>query len=248
MDENLSLCIDHINQLKPKPDLVLVTGDITYSGKINEFENAKKLLNKLNAPYFVIPGNHDDRLNLLSAFGKRSCPATFSANNQLFINYVIDDFELRLIAVDSNEKDKPGGEICQTRAAWLDKQLSKNIEKPTILFMHHPPLKLSIIESNIDGFKGADRLAKVVEKYSNIERILCGHIHLPTFARWHGTIVSTAPSVGMQLLLDLTMKQPSQFLLEAPAYQLHHWTPENNLVSHTITVSSDQQTYLFEEQ
>jgi len=247
MAENLSLCVEHINQLNPKPDLVLVTGDLTCSGKISELEHARSLLDQIYAPYFVIPGNHDDRLNLMSVFEKSTCPVISSTENQHFINYVIDDFEIRLITVDSNKTGKPGGEICQTRATWLDKQLSKNTDKPTIVFMHHPPLNLSIVESNVDGFIGADRLGKIIEKYTNIERILCGHIHLPTFACWHGTIVSTAPSIGMKLLLDLTMQQPSQFLLEAPSYQLHHWTPEKNLVSHTVTVSSNEQTYLFEK-
>ena len=36
--ENLARCVDHINQFDPQPDLVLVTGDITYTGLAEEAE------------------------------------------------------------------------------------------------------------------------------------------------------------------------------------------------------------------
>ena len=247
MGDNLVRCIVHINQLNPKPDLILVTGDITYSDHIDEYKMARNLLNKLDAPYFVLPGNHDSREKLLSVFKQEACPVDHFTNKQPFINYVLEDYAIRFIALDSTAPGEPGGEICVARAHWLNEALAKQPDKPTIIFTHHPPVKLSILETDVDGFRGMDKFANVVKRYGHIERILCGHVHLPTFTRWHGTIVSTAPSIGMQLLLDLSMKLPSQFLLEDPAYQLHHWTPENQLISHTINVRPHKKTYLFEE-
>jgi len=248
MVQNLAQCIEHINQFNPALDLILVTGDIVSSGSKEEYEQSVSLLNKLNAPYFVIPGNHDNKINFLSAFVGTACFSIQNLNNpeNEFINYVIDDYDIRLIAVDSTVTDGPGGEICETRATWLNDRLAEDKNKPTIIFMHHPPVKLGVRESNIDGFIGSERLGNIIENYSNIERVLCGHVHLPIFVSWHGTIVSTAPSMGMPLVLDLTMKQTSRFLLDSPAYQLHHWTPERNLISHTIRVKKDDKTYLFD--
>jgi len=246
MGENLRLCVDHINQLSPRPNLVLVTGDITDTGMEKQFEYARDLLSELNIPYYIIPGNHDDRSRFLSTFNHVACSSIRGTGDQNFVNYVIDDFEIRLIAVDSTVPGKPGGEICDQRANWLDQRLSENTEKPTLIFMHHPPVKLGVIETDVDGFTGADKLGKIVKKYNNIEGILCGHVHLPTFTRWQGTIVSTAPSIGMRLLLDLTLEQPPQFLLEKPAYQLHYWTAEKNLVSHLSEVKRSV-SYRFED-
>lgn len=245
MAGNLVTCIEHINQLVPKPDLVLVTGDITHSGLPEEFEQAVQLLNNLQVPYFVIPGNHDDRVNLMDAFAGPSCPCANFSQESEFINYVIDGFDVRFIALDSTVAGEPGGKICAKRAAWLNQCLSEQCDKATIIFMHHPPVKLGVRETDVDGFKGADMLANVIKKYSNIERILCGHIHLPAFVRWQGTVVSTAPSMGMQLFMDLTMQQPSQFVPVSPAYQLHHWTSDNILVSHTIHVNETHKAYPF---
>ncbi len=241
--ENLACCVDHINQLKPEPDLVLVTGDITYSGLAEEVERTSTLLQRLRAPFYVVPGNHDDRNTLWSVFGGNACPTM----DQGFIHYVIDGYELRLIGLDSTVPGEPGGEFCPVRAAWLEEQLNAGKDQPTVIFTHHPPLKCGVLETDEDGFVGADRLGDIVARYPNIESILCGHIHLQAHARWRGTVVNTAPSTGMSLLLDLTMKLPSQFNLDAPGYQLHHWSSEKTLVSHTIYVRDVDGPYLFEE-
>jgi 3',5'-cyclic AMP phosphodiesterase CpdA len=241
--ENLARCVDHINQLDPKPDLVLVTGDITCKGLLEEAERSASLLDKLRCPYYIIPGNHDDRASLWSVFGGKACPSRMEG----FFSYVIEDYDVRLIAMDSTIPGAPGGEICERRAKWLNMRLSEAENQPTVIFMHHPPIKCGVIETDIDGFIGADRLGNVIEKYTHIERIICGHIHLLVHARWCGTTVSTAPSMGMQLVLDLTLQHPSEFILEAPGYQLHYWTPEKNLITHTVYVRKHANTYLFED-
>lgn len=42
-----------------RPDLIIVTGDLTQEGRQREFQAASEFLNTLDAPVFVIPGNHD---------------------------------------------------------------------------------------------------------------------------------------------------------------------------------------------
>jgi 3',5'-cyclic-AMP phosphodiesterase len=231
--ETLGLCIDHVNQMVPKPDLVLVSGDITTDGLLASTRHAKELLSRLDCPYYVIPGNHDDRSILWSVFGEDNCPVT----RQGFINFTIDGFGLRIIAMDSTRPGYPGGEICSARLAWLKMRLAKETGKPTIIFMHHPPVKFGVLETDSDGFEGADELGTLIGKFPNIHAVICGHVHLPAQTRWRGTIVSTAPSTGMQLGLDLSRTRPSEFYLNAPGYQLHHFTEGRNLITHTIYVN-----------
>lgn len=241
MDEKLNHCIAHINQFQPAPDLVLVTGDVTNNFTLLEAEYAAQLLNQLQCPYYVIPGNHDKREHLLEVFGKKSCPDNLDGT----INYVLEDHPVRLIGVDSTMPKTVGGHMCAQRLQWLDTQLAKEPHKPTIIFMHHPPIKTGVLETNFDGFVGADELGKIIVKYSNVERIICGHIHLPTHTKWNGTIVSTAPSMGMRLGLDLTMTKPSEFYLDAPGYQLHHLTEYGDLVTHTVYVNASEGPFSF---
>ena len=242
MGENLKKCVAHINALVPQPDCILLTGDITDKGTPASYQYAADILAELNASVFLIPGNHDNNENLWAAFKDTFCPAPKSD----FINYTIDDFAVRMIGMDTSIADAPGGELCPKRLAWLDTELAREPQKPTIIFMHHPPVKCGVLESDQDDFLGADGLGDIIAKYDNIERIICGHIHLPTHTRWRGSIVSTSPSIGIELSLDLTMQKPSGFLLVNPAYQLHHWITHDNLVSHTVQMhDGDSELHLF---
>ena len=240
--ENLARCVDHINRLNPQPELVLITGDITSGGLPEEAERAAAVLKKLRFPFYLVPGNHDNRSDLWTVFGGGACPSKTGK----FINYVIEGYDIRLIGLDSTVPGAPGGKICKARADWLDARLAESEKRPTVIFLHHPPVRCGVLETDEDGFEGVNIFGDIIEKYVNIERVLCGHIHLEAHAAWRGTVVSAAPSTGMQLVLDLTMTQPSASVLEAPGYQLHYWTPEKNLVSHTIYVRKVDGPYLFE--
>ncbi|MCP3868868.1 MAG: phosphodiesterase, partial [Gammaproteobacteria bacterium] len=230
MAENLTRCVAHINALEPTPDLVLVTGDIANLGLAEELERAALILKSLHVPYYVIPGNHDSRESLRAAFDEKRCPS----QSDKFIQYVVEDHPIRLIAIDTVHPGQPGGQFCAERAQWLDQRLAENRSQPTVIFMHHPPLKLGVLETDEDGFEGAEHLTKIIDKYTHIKRILSGHVHLITHTPWHGTFFSTAPSIGMTLKLDLTLQLPSAFHLDQPSYQLHYWTPEQNLVTFTV--------------
>ncbi|AZV78691.1 phosphodiesterase [Parasedimentitalea marina] len=240
--ERLAQLVTYLNKLDPLPDVALVTGDITHDGTAAQAEQAKHLLDSLKMPYHVVPGNHDDRSTLGKIFLGQTCPS----QNAEFLHYVIEDYDIRLIGLDSTNPGAPGGKICQTRAAWLEERLNEASEKPTILFMHHPPVKFGVLETDEDGFEGSDLLGELVERFPNIERVLCGHIHLTAHTQWRGTVVSTAPSAGgMRLALDLTLKKSSGFHLANPEFQLHYRTSNGGLVTHQVEVSENDKLYLF---
>src|SRR5882724_4073230 len=94
--EHLRRAVEHINRLEPRPDAVLCTGDLVDEGSPEEYERLAALLAPLTAPFYIVPGNHDDRENLRAAF--KDCdylPA------QSFLQYTVDLGPLRLIALDT---------------------------------------------------------------------------------------------------------------------------------------------------
>ena len=52
-----------LNALSPRPDCVLITGDLTDLGRPHEYAQRAQL-QALEMPYFLLPGNHDDRAGL----------------------------------------------------------------------------------------------------------------------------------------------------------------------------------------
>jgi 3',5'-cyclic AMP phosphodiesterase CpdA len=112
-------------------------------------------------------------------------------------------------------------------------------DRPTILFMHHPPF-----DCGIDAFdnaklnEGGERLADIVRKYDNVERVICGHVHRPIQVRWAGTMASIAASTAHQATLDLHDGAPLSMMMEPPGIALHLWRAGTGLVTHVSDIGT----------
>ncbi len=216
--------------LTPAPDAIILTGDLTDCGLEGEYALLREMLARLaRVPVHVIPGNHDRREVLL-----RELPGTPSADG--FVQYAVDDLPLRLVMLDTVVPGAGHGELCDRRLAWLDRTLARAPEKPTLIGMHHPPFACGIAHMDAIALREPERLAAVLARHPQVERVVCGHHHRPVFARIGTAIASICPSVAHQVELDLSPEAPSAFVLEPPAYQIHRWRPDTGVVTHTACV------------
>src|SRR5262245_158577 len=94
---HLQCAVAHLSRLPAPPDVVLGTGDCVDRGSPAEYERFRELLRPLPMPVYVIPGNHDDRAQLLQAFGTQGTKPLAG-----FAQYVVDEWPVRLIALDTN--------------------------------------------------------------------------------------------------------------------------------------------------
>ncbi len=232
----LDACVDHILKLSPRPDFIIATGDLVQKAAKRDFDGLRRRLDRLGRlglPVYVIPGNHDDRDMLRDAFADTDyMPADG------FIHYAIDDYPLRLVAVDTVDPGRDGGKICAERLQWLDRTLAARPDTPTLVFMHHPPFRTGISFMDDDAFIGAGELQAVIEKHPQIERIICGHMHRDIVTSFAGRVASVAPSIVFQMVLDLNPGAPSAFVLEPPALPLFLWEGKDNggLIGHMSAI------------
>lgn len=224
----LDRCVRHLNSLEPRPDVVLVTGDLVDMGRPDEYATLRGLLDCLDAPYFVVPGNHDDRDALRAAFADHG----YLPQQGEFLHYCVDDHPLRLVGLDSTVPGEPGGLMCDARLAWLDATLGNAPARPTLLFMHHPPFVTGIAHMDVQRCANADRFGAVVARHPQVVRLLCGHVHRSIQVPWYGITASIGPSHSHAVALDLRPDGPSRFVLEPPACALHAWTPGVPIVSY----------------
>ncbi len=171
--KHLRRCIEHVNRLEPRPDVVLATGDLTDGGKPKEYRRLRKLLDEVAAPVLVIPGNHDDREGLRAEFSDYPHVAATGR----YFQYVVDDYPVRLIALDSTEPGRPGGFLDDARLDWLAARLAERRDRPTLVFMHHPPFQTGIRAMDALGFIGVERFGEIIERCGHVERIVAGHKH-----------------------------------------------------------------------
>jgi 3',5'-cyclic AMP phosphodiesterase CpdA len=242
----LERCVEQILALPQAPDAVIATGDLVDLGRPEEYGLLRELLAPLldgpgARPLYLLPGNHDDRDALRRAFADHAYLRQWPP----FVQYVIEDHPVRLVALDTVVPGQGGGALCAERLAWLDRTLCAST-RPTIVALHHPPFATGIGHMDRIALAQADALARVIERHPQVERVIAGHLHRSISARFAGTVASVCPSPAHQVALDLDPEAADRFVMEPPGFQLHHWNGDM-LVTHTAAIGRHPGPYPFRE-
>jgi 3',5'-cyclic AMP phosphodiesterase CpdA len=172
---DLERCIAHVNALDPKPDVVVHTGDVAHDGLAEEYASARRLLARLTAPCFVIPGNRDRRAELIRAFAD----GEHIHEGMEFVQYSVERFPVRLVLLDTLSIESNKGRLCPARLAHLDAMLATDTARPAVVFMHHPPFAALAAPDpyQYEDWAEAEALAAVLARHGHVRRLICGHIH-----------------------------------------------------------------------
>lgn len=223
--------VQAVMKLEPKPDLIIITGDIADKGDVASYEWFREEIQQLSLPILMCMGNHDSRASFSQVF-----PDTAQADG--FIQYVVDDHPLRIVVVDTLEEGRHGGGFCEKRAAWLEARLAEAPHRPTLLVLHHPPIDTGIEWMTIGPAEAwVARLEPIIARHNNIVAILAGHVHRPIISAFGGTTVRVCPSTQPQVVLDLdpmNLESPDDrpmIVAGPPGIGLHWWNGKA-LVSH----------------
>lgn len=231
-----------VARLQPRPDAVVITGDLTECGLDTEYSNLSALLHRyLPMPVYVIPGNHDRRANLRE--GLKHLPGVIADPH--YVQYAVDNLPVRLVMLDTLVPGAGHGEQNAEQLDFLDRTLAAAPDKPTIIGMHHPPFACGIPHMDRINLHNATAFAAVIARHRQVERIICGHHHRPIVARVAQAVASIAPSVAHQVELSFDPQDHGAFLFEPPAFQLHRWTADDGVVSHTVYVEDYPGPYPF---
>ncbi len=159
--EDLREVVQDINSL-PGIDLVMLSGDITEMGSNAELELAKAILDSLNMPYHIIPGNHDTK------WSESGCTRFSELWGNDKFNFGFKAY--RFIGMHQGPLMRMGdGHFAPEDLRWLDSQLAALSDKnQPIIFVSHYPLDPSID----NWYEVIDRL-----KRFNVKVVLCGHGH-----------------------------------------------------------------------
>jgi len=236
----LSEAIEHLKQLDRQPDLILLTGDLVDNGHPDEYREARELLSQLTAPFLAIPGNHDERENFRAAFADLAYLPL-----QGPLHYCIDSYPVRIVALDSTVPGRHHGDIEPEGLQWLRSTLEADRTKPTVVMLHHPPFASGITYMDKYRYRNPEPLAQVLIDFSNIEVVLCGHVHRPMFRRWAGTVVAACPSTATEIALRLEPGAGPQSIVGPRGCTLHLWDHMHGMVSHMSQIGNFEGPYPF---
>ena len=161
--------VDLINDLHPRPDLILFTGDLTHDSE-DPAEHAKRMKSfrtiadrlRVKTRYHV-PGEHDAALD----------GGVLFRENFGETHYSFDHRGVHFIALDNVSLGKPI--VGASQLAWLKNDLARYPKTaPIIVFTHRP---LFDLRSDWEWFTGdGDAVTNALAPYDNVT-VLYGHIH-----------------------------------------------------------------------
>jgi Icc protein len=218
-EADLATAVAAVAALRPTPDAVLVSGDVTEHATAEEYERARALLAPLRMPVHVLVGNHDDREALRAAF-----PPPEPLDPDAPQRYTVRCGPLRLVGCDSAQPGRDDGRVDEEQREWLERELAADPDTPTIVAMHHPPFLIGMPALDRIGLREDDRraLGGLLDRFAHVRRVVCGHVHLAAAGQAGRCSALTCPSTWrMRPRLEPTdeqlvfTEQPAGFALHA---------------------------------
>jgi predicted MPP superfamily phosphohydrolase len=159
-EEDLRRTVRDINAMNDIA-FVVITGDITELGTNEELRMAKQILDSLDIPYYIIPGNHDTGWSESGGYGFIK---TFGSDK-----FVFDHGGIRFIGCASGPYVRMSdGHVPRDAVNWLGLVFERMSPRKPVIFLNHYPLD-----------NGMDNWYEIINKLKDQNTILalCGHGH-----------------------------------------------------------------------
>ena len=247
--QSLKNFIRHINKLPFNVDFLCITGDVSDDGSISSYEIAKDLLSGITIPYYIIPGNHDNKANMAEVFSELSYLKNYK-DSRIFHSF--QEHGKKIILLDSVEPGKASGSLTDGELDALEDELASNHD--TMVFLHQPPFPTGIGFMDNQSYMNRNRFLKILNEAENVLFVGCGHIHRVIMSRIRKINFVIAPSTAMQLDLNLNDDAPGDFVFETPGYLIHRLSLTESIfpevMTHAVQITNKEEmetTYPFND-
>jgi 3',5'-cyclic AMP phosphodiesterase CpdA len=227
---DLERTIADINQLDPLPDAILHTGDIAQHGRLEEYRLVEAALAKARAPFYLVPGNKDNRANLRDAF---SAYGFFPAQSR-FLQYAVEDFPVRIFVLDTVAADSNKGDFCEERVRRLIEMTDADGVKQIAVFTHHPPFEVCVGPERLHykDYEAMSRLGGALQHSERVAGVFSGHVHRSTA----GCVGGIPASVAHCLATPLRRGEYPAHMSARPVYHIHRFQPDHGFTTETRIV------------
>ncbi len=209
---DLERCVTAVNE--QGPDLVIHTGDIAHDASVEEYRLARDVLEQLQAPWYVMPGNRDDRNRLVETFHDKL------SMHEGFIQYTLDEYPVRLLLIDTLSTMSNKGALCEVRMQHIQQVFSDNGSTPLMVFMHHTPFEVTEIPDpfQFEDWSAVEQLLEIFAGCKELRAVYCGHVHRNVATRINNLPISAITCMACDLrkgkILDEERQRPSYKVID----------------------------------
>ena len=216
---DFAITVADINARDPSPDVIVHTGDIVNNGRQDEYAKALAILAKARAPVYVLAGNKDDRANLRVSFA--GCG--YLVPDSDFIQYAVEHYPVRLIALDTLSSRSNKGDFCAERIQGLIDLIDTETTKPIAVLTHHPPFEVTVGPERLH-FETAEIISLLRQAFRHSGRVVAvfsGHVHRAA----EGHIGSLPATVVPCIATTLRKGEYPAHMKRCPVYYIHQFDP-----------------------
>ena len=210
--ELLQEVLTHMQESGMCPDHVVVTGDHTHDQLPETYAAVRELLEPVLDRLWPLPGNHDDRAALRSAFADR-----IPGDGADRINFAFGAGGWLCLGLDTHVPGAVGGRIGADQVDWIRGQLDDGRPRAAVLFVHHPPVELGLAWLDRIGVEDAHLLQDLLAEDLRIRLVCCGHVHHESSTYVATAEVVTVPSTGLQFS---PVSDVAAFVTAPPGYRI----------------------------
>ena len=227
---HLGRALSTLNELRTPPEFVLLTGDLVNDGLSEQYEQLQRVLADDLSRMIVVAGNHDDRQGLRRCFPQLAGVGSGGEELDYVVDRECDGFSASIVVLDTTVPGEHGGSLSSEQLLWLAQQLESRRNRRVIIAQHHPPFQSGIGFMDHYGLIGSEAEADVIKQFTNVDAVLCGHLHRPASSAFGGTVAFASPSTAAQVSPSFGGETTS-YTEESGMFSLHHWT-NSGLVTH----------------
>jgi len=168
-----------------RPDVVVLSGDITQRARPAQFRAAKAFVDRLGAPVLAIPGNHD--IALFDLWARLTRPyARYATVFGPELEPVHSSHDLLVVCVNTTRAWRhKNGEVSTVQINRVTKLLATASPRQLRVVVVHQPAAVTLVCDQTNLLRG-HRAALGAWSAAGADLVMGGHIHLPYTLALHG--------------------------------------------------------------
>ena len=153
-----------------------------------------------------------------------------------FIAYAIDDYPVRLIALDTLNSGSNKGDFCPERVRRLIDLIDAETTKPIAVFTHHPPFEVMVGPDRLhfETPEKMSRLRRALQHSGRVVAVFSGHVHRAAAGRVGSIPATVVPCTA-------TTRRYGEYpphMKKRPVYQVHRFDPVWGFATETRIVEA----------